>query len=287
MLLHNLIEYINQQLAQCKSPFPYSPQSAWWILEALTQKSATALLAHEEIDLTALEKALLENWVYQITVEHKPLAYVLGTIPFGPLNLFIEPPTLIPRPETEEWIFYLIKKIRSSQKIPSTILDIGTGSGCIALLLAHTFYDAKIMGIDISEKAIDLAQKNAAHHKISHASFLHADIFKQNLKFSPHPFDLIVSNPPYVSNEEWEQLEPSVKNWEDPMALKAEHHGLAIIEKIITIAPSLLTSEGQLALEIGYRQGELVKALFKENGFHCIEIWHDIQKNERMVIGRR
>src|SRR3989344_5732075 len=124
-----------------------SPQEAWWLIEHITQKSQAQLLIIDD-QLSSQELQNLDRALGQIKNEHKPLAYILGFIPFLNLKIQVQPPILIPRPETEEWVSHVIEQFKSIQTDVCTILDIGTGSGCIALALAKNFPQARITAID-------------------------------------------------------------------------------------------------------------------------------------------
>ncbi len=243
-----------------------SEQQAWWLLEFIT-KSTRSHLQFSSDELTKLQQENLNSYIKQLTIEHKPLAYILGWVPFLDLTIKVVPPTLIPRPETEFWVHELITTLQIVNLEQFTILDIGTGSGCIALSLAQAFPQAQIYAVDIAQSALDLAQENAKINKISNITFIKSNLFDQlptGLKF-----DLIVSNPPYINPTA--QLENSVLNWEDHGALFAPNQGLQIIEKILHQAPLWLKKNNglkyQLIVEIDASQGDAVKNLAQECGF--------------------
>ena len=284
--VNDLIIYIKKLLSWLPSSEPRE-LIAWWLLEAATKKNRTKILAKENIKITSEQKATLDRWIFQITKEHKPLAYILGDVSFCDLKIFVTPPILIPRPETEEWAFNLTQQIKNHGQKQFKILDIGTGSGCIALTLAKLVPKAKVTGIDISIRAIELSKKNAKFNKIKNATFLKSDLFEilENEKF-----DLIVSNPPYIDQDVWANLSQQIKEWEDPGALIAKNKGLKIIEQIVVNAPKYLHSSKNnlpsLVLEIGYDQGNITKEFFKKAGFEAIEIKKDLAGKDRVVIGR-
>ena len=268
-------------------------QYAWWLLEKLTKKSKADLLIADEITLSEDQEHELAKWVDQIANKHKPIAYILGTVPFGTLDILVRPPILIPRPETEEWVLKLADQLAQlPDKKELLILDLGAGSGCIGLTLANKLPFAHIYASDISQQAIALAQENKERLGIGNVSFMHADLFDglpEDIKF-----DLIVSNPPYITPEEYEKLEPSVLAWEDKGALVAPRHGLAIIEKIIEQTPAHIRPNkqlydhgvDQLYLEIGWQQGQAVKTAMQENRYTDIEIHKDSAGKDRVVSGR-
>jgi release factor glutamine methyltransferase len=151
-------------------------QQAWWLLEFVTSKQRIELQFSSK-KLTTEEQASLNIYIEEIAIQKKPLAYILGWVPFLDLKLMVMPPTLIPRLETENWVYTLIESIKKNKFDQLTILDIGTGSGCIALSLAHAFPSALVYGIDISESALTLAQKNAQYNNITNVQFLYSNLF--------------------------------------------------------------------------------------------------------------
>lgn len=264
---------------------------AWWIIEALTKKTRGQLLAGSWTPLTSSQTQQLEQWLHAHTHEHYPLQYLLGCVPFGPLEILVEAPTLIPRPETEEWCARLVAHLEPLADRPLRILDMCTGSGCIALWLAHALPNAEVYGVDISPKAINLAQRNATHNGVTNVQFLQSDLFDQVA--SHLSFDLIVSNPPYINPDVWHELSPTVARWEDQVALVAPEQGLAIIKKLVRIAPQFLSKQStithygvpRLVIEIGFDQGNSVRALFIESGFVTVRVLPDSADRDRVVSG--
>jgi release factor glutamine methyltransferase len=267
---------ISELIAQCATYLAQeheqatAEQYAWWLLEALTKQSRAVLIAQQKITLDKHQAEILSEWLDDIVIQHKPLAYVLGNTPFRELNIFVQAPTLIPRPETEEWVSALIEQYKPLAYEPLRILDLCTGTGCIALSLAHAFPQSSVVGVDISDHALALAHKNAQHNMITNVTFIHSDLFS-GLPPSTR-FDLIVANPPYIAHEEQAALPLSVKQWEDPQALFADDKGLALITAIIEQAPHWLSSNPiiekhnlpNLAIEIGHTQGAAVVELFNK-----------------------
>lgn len=269
-----------------------SGQYAWWILEALTGKKKEQLVADSDGTLTDDQVSTLDDWFDKLFNKSMPLQYLLGTVPFLDLEIIVEPPVLIPRPETEEMVADVIDQLKKLNNQQLTILDIGTGTGCIALALAQAFPNANVFGVDIVEGAVLLAICNAQHNNIKNASFIHSDLFAniaQGLTF-----DMIISNPPYVAEDEWIELDDSVTQWEDKTALVADNKGTAIIEKIVQQSPAFLKENNemeklnipQLILEIGHKQGEAVTNLLEKANYSAITIKQDLEKKDRIVTGR-
>ena len=256
-----------------------SDQEAWWLIEAATNKKRVQLLSIDQ--LTSSEQKQIDQWIYDITTRHKPLSYILGSIPFLNIDLDVKPPTLIPRPETEEWTNEVIKMIESAQVSKLNICDIGTGSGCIALSLAKAFPLSQVYALDISQDAIELAKNNAKKNEISNITFIQSNLFENLPK--EISFDVIVSNPPYINPKV--QLDRSVTDWEDHQALFAPQEGLQIIEKIIEQSHHFLKKDSklpyQLIIETDIDQGERLKSLFKSNRYSSVSIKKDMFNKDR------
>jgi len=255
-------------------------QITLWLAQKLTDKSYAQLLTHND-ELSLGQKRQLEQWIKELVEEYKPIQYIIGSVPFCDLDILVEPPILIPRPETEEWVVELISD--SKNLSPLKILDLCTGSGCIALALAKAFREARVIGSDISEQAIALAQKNKDKAQLENVTFIESNLFE---KITAQKFDLIVSNPPYISEDEWRGLDPSVREWEDKCALSALDEGLFLIKKIINEVPNFLNDGGQLVLEIDRLQGEAVCTFMKSCGYTDVKIKKDFSRLDRVVTGR-
>jgi HemK-like putative methylase len=249
----------------------------------------------------------LQHMLRERTLERKPLQYILGTQPFLSLDIRTRPPTLIPRPETEAWTAQLVDllKPRISPDRPFHILDLCTGTGCIALGLASELSNCVIIGVDKSKEAIQLAQENTRLHKTqldhNHIHFLQADLYASDLPeqlirllqhYSPNykKFDFIVSNPPYVCPNEYDQLDPEIRNWEDRDALVPTHatdltdpNAIGIYERIVELIPQLLLPSHhiQFAVEIGnLKQFEFIQSRFNQS-----TLWYDQYQQPRVVLG--
>ena len=287
-----LIKKISDQLEHEYKDQTLCQQYAWWTLQAITNQNKSQLIAHETIMLSPEQEQQLVTWVNKLIHEHMPIQYLIGSVPFNGIDILVEPPVLIPRPETEEWCLKLIEQLKTLDDQQLSILDLATGSGCIALALAHHLPQATIYASDISSQALDLAQKNTEHNKISNVTLITSDLFEslpQGVKF-----DLIVSNPPYIAPDEWQQLDTSVTKWEDQQALLANDEGLAIIKKIIATAPHYIKPNKemqqkkipQVIIEIGYKQGKKTIALLKQATYNAIRVHQDLEQKDRYVTGR-
>ena len=213
--------------------------------------------------------------------ERYPLGYILGEKEFFNIKLKIEEGVLIPRPETELLVEEVLKRIPENKKIIG--LEIGIGSGAISIALLKNRPNLIMYGVDISEKALQLSALNAKINNVLDRFI----IIKSNL-FENIPdikFDFIVSNPPYIAQEEYETLEEEVKK-EPIEALIAGKEGTEFYERIINQGIDYLKEKGFFAFEIGYRQGEYVKNLLEKKGFK-VSIIKDYQGHDRVVIGER
>jgi len=217
----------------------------------------------------------------------EPVAYLVGHKEFYSLDFTVTPDTLIPRPETEqlvlEGIEFLRRKIQSGESPNPAVLDIGTGSGCIAAAIAKNVPQAAVTAADISEAALTVAQKNAeAHHLTDRIEFRCSDLFA-NIEDIP-PLDLLVSNPPYITAAEYSALEPTVRDFEPKGALLAGVKGTEIIERILTEGKSRLKSGALVLIEISPMIAGAVRRLAEEAGyFGKIEILPDFAGLDRLL----
>jgi release factor glutamine methyltransferase len=219
---------------------------------------------------------------------HEPLAYIIGRREFWSLDFHVTPVVLIPRPETErlvEIVLQLTRELLSSQRL--RIVDIGTGSGAVAVALASELAGADIFATDISAAALAVAAENAAsNHVAGKIEFVHGDLL-DGLP-ADRPFDLIVSNPPYIRRAEIDALEAEVSRWEPRGALDGGLDGLDFYRRIATEAFDYLQPNGAVAVEIGAGEGEAVAVLFKGNaGCAEVEIYNDYAGIDRVVVARK
>jgi len=291
MHILDLIKQIEQRIdSEIDRPVVRN-QYAWWLLERCTGRTKSNLIVQHDVTLSAAQEAQLDHWLHQINVEHKPLAYIFGDVPFGPLTIQVKPPVLIPRMETEEWALAIVERIQQQHLKNLRILDLCCGSGCIAALFAHALPYAEIWAADICPDAIALTNKNKQALQLNNITIMQSDLFAALPKDAP--FDLIVSNPPYITSDEYQNLDVSVRSWEHEHALRADDHGLALIKKIIAQAPSYLRPHraladagiNQLFIEIGWQQGPAVADIMQKNDWHNVMISKDSAGKDRVVQG--
>ena len=221
--------------------------------------------------------AILEKLKIQI-----PIQYIIGTTHFYGLEFIVDENVLIPRPETEELVDWIVKlNSKLSKKKNLKILDIGTGSGCIAISLAKNIPNSEVFAIDVSENALAIAKKNAILNKVP-VTFLHKNILEtKNLS---RKFDIIVSNPPYVRNLEKAEIKPNVLDNEPHLALFVpDNDPLIFYKKIAELAAANLNPNGQLFFEINQYLGKETQELLESIGLKNIELRKDIYGNDRMI----
>lgn len=223
------------------------------------------------------------NQVLEKLEKEIPIQYILGTAHFYGLEFEVNENTLIPRPETEELVEWIVKKNKFKGKIK--ILDIGTGSGCIAISLAKNLPDAEVFAVDVSEKALETAKRNALRNDVA-VVFIVKNILKaENLE---HDFDIIVSNPPYVRNLEKEEIKKNVLDYEPHLALFVEDDdALLFYRKISELAQNNLKENGELYFEINQYLGPEMIDLLEVKNFKEIKLRKDIYGNDRMIFGRK
>jgi release factor glutamine methyltransferase len=249
------------------------------LLQHLLNVNRAWLIAHEndalETNIYAVFEALLNR-----RLNGEPIAYILGAREFYGLNLKVTPDTLIPRPDTETLVEAALAKILQNDNLK--ILDLGTGTGAIALAIAKHRPLAKLTAVDASENALKIAQENAQNLQIVNVQFMLSNWFDALIN---QRFDVIVSNPPYIEENDAHLTQGDLP-WEPISALVAGQDGLDAIRQIIQTAPQYLNPHGWLMLEHGYNQATSVADLFKQAGFSEIETLKDLGGNERVTLGK-
>lgn len=253
------------------------------ILEDKHQLKRIDLALHPDLVFSAAELVVWHSFVEELQKEI-PIQYLLGKTSFYGLDFEVNENVLIPRPETEELVEWIIESQKSevrSRKL--SVLDIGTGSGCIAISLAKNLPNAAVFAIDVSKKALATAQKNAELNKVN-VTFVCQNIL-ETLNLGQE-FDIIVSNPPYVRNLEKEEIKKNVLDNEPHLALFVEDdNALVFYRKIAELAQQNLSPNGQLYFEINQYLGKEMIELFQKMNFKAIELRKDIYGNDRMIFG--
>jgi len=248
----------------------------------------TSVLRVSRADLWACLTDTLEskdkqafNHLIARRLKHEPIAYLIGSKEFWDFRLRVTPAVLIPRADTELLVTQCLQHLPSDH--PSIILELGTGSGAIALAIARECRQSQVIAVDKSSDALAIAKENAESLNVSTITFLEGHWFDV---VTHNAFDLIVSNPPYIAIDD-PALEEAVKLFEPSMAYFAEENGLADIKEIVSQAPQYLKENGWLIIEHGYQQGAVVRDLFKSVGLIDVETVRDLNELDRVTLGRK
>ena len=247
------------------------------IMEHVTKLSNSVLLFDKNIKITEVQEENIDKIINRLQ-KFEPIQYILGETEFFGLPFSVNNNTLIPRPETEE----LVEKIiNDHDNTPISILDIGTGSGCIAIALKRSLKNANVAAWDISEEALEVAKKNAEINLVD-ISFQRVDILTE--KPSDDPFDVIVSNPPYIMECEKSEMDHNVLDHEPNMALFVpDQNPLLFYNRIADFATQNLKPNGKLYFEINRAKGSDTIKMLEQKGFVDIELIKDLSGNDRIV----
>ena len=211
----------------------------------------------------------------------EPLQYVIGHVDFWGIPLQCDARALIPRPETE----LLVEEVLSSkiwEHRPATVVDVGTGTGCIAITLARHRPDADFIAVDLSAQALSLARENARQHQLEDRILWLENSLLDG--FAAESADAVVANLPYIATEDWKALSPSVRDYEPQSALESGPSGMELIKQLATQARYVLVPGGLLFLEFGFDQGSMVLHCLERLGYLNIQIRHDLAGHDRIAI---
>jgi len=247
------------------------------LLSKTLKKSREEILINLDQDVSEKKFSNFKEYLIRRS-NHEPIAYILGEKEFWSKKFNVNKDTLIRRPETELLVENLVK-IYKGKKI--SILDIGTGSGCIIISLLSSLEDSNGLALDLSKNAISMAKKNAIKHKLNNrVKFFNRPFDKIFAK----KFDLIVSNPPYIESREIKNLSVDVKKYEPRMALDGGNDGLDLIKKVIYKSTNIIRLKGMLALEIGNEQIKKVSKILTDNNYRVTQVIKDYKNNVRCVF---
>ena len=238
-------------------------------------------LAAPESPCSARTEAFFSRLVAR-RLDGVPLAHLTGTKEFWSIPFEVSPSVLVPRPETEALVG---KVLELSTREDEDIVDVGTGCGCIAVALAKELPRARIQAVDVSERALRVARRNAARHRARQVRFLRSDLLAA-FRGSGARFDFIVSNPPYISRGEWDGLPAEIRDFEPRRALLAGDSGLELIERLVRRAATFLKPGGYLIFEIGEGQRDRVLGLFGKRWTEIETAW-DLAGKPRVITARR
>ncbi len=283
MRVIDLLKSTEQQLRETGIEPPKS--EAEWLLTAVLNTDRANLFLMREHELQPNQQANFEALLRR-RLKREPLQYILGVCAFFGFEFVVSPAVLIPRPETEllvEKVVGLAAKFSSPR-----IIDLGTGSGCIAISLAKLMAKARLVATDISAAALEMAQKNAQRLGVAdRIEFRLADVAQPEALSVSEPFDIVVSNPPYVLETERASLQPEIREWEPAAALYVGDDGLKFYRNIIDYCHRHLRASGWVACEMASQRSVAIAGLFREAGFHHVQIIKDLAGLERHLIGKK
>jgi len=257
------------------------------IISEITELSKAMIKAFPEQEITLQQHEKLNNILARLQTG-EPIQYILGHTEFYGLTFKVNPSVLIPRPETEELVEWVLNsKVESQKSKVSNILDIGTGSGCIAISLKKNFPTAQVSAIDISTEALQTAKQNAELNEVD-INFIHADILNINSEIEIPKSEIIISNPPYVTLHDKTQMHTNVTDFEPHTALFVpENDPLIFYKAIADFAIDNLAPKGLLFFEINESLGKETVEMLESKGFKDIELRKDMSGRDRMVRATR
>ncbi len=270
------LEYGKKSLLECE--IEDAQLDAWLLLEYVCGISRGWYFVHEDEDIS---QECIER--YKMLIEkrgkHIPLQQLTKEAYFYGMKFFVNENVLIPRQDTEVLVERVLNLAKGKENLK--ILDMCTGSGCILLSLLANLEKASGIGVDLSEKALEVARRNGKEQGIE-VSWIQSDLFDKVSGI----YDIIVSNPPYIETSVIENLMDEVKLYEPRMALDGTEDGLFFYKSIVEQAVEYLKDDGILAFEIGYNQGKAVSELMNEKGYIGVQVWQDLAGLDRVVTGR-
>ena len=276
----NIRQALQQAVADLNETSPSASIDAQALLTFVLDCNTAHLAAWPEKNLNAEQASTYLQLVLQ-RQQGIPVAHLTGTREFWSLDFLVNDSTLIPRPETETLVEFILEKFENKKKLK--LLDMGTGTGAIAISIAKEKPDWEILGSDISEQAITLANKNKKRHLADNSTFIHSDWFSN---ITDKEFDVIVSNPPYIANDDPHLSQGDVR-FEPKSALTSGDTGMDDIEHLCTHAKNHLKINGWLIVEHGYNQKQLVADCFANNGFKEVEQRQDLSGHTRLTAGKK
>lgn len=285
MQAQSILNNYKQNVNSLKSIYPLAEAQAMvrLLIEKVTGIKAHDALANPYLLLSISQASLIDAYIEELKLQ-KPIQYILGETEFFGINLKVNPHVLIPRPETEELVEWLLADRNSD--FPS-VLDIGTGSGCIAIAIAKKLPAAKVFAVDISAEALTLAKGNSMNASTS-ITFFQQDILSIPSQLKGAPYDIVVSNPPYVRNSEKKLMHPNVLENEPETALfVSDDDPLVFYRAIAQTAQTILKPNGLVYCEINEALGKETAQAFKDEGFTNIEIRKDINGKDRMLRAKK
>ena len=253
------------------------------ILANILNTTRINLITKQDVTLNKEQEDLFSKLVER-RKQKEPVAYILNKKEFWNENYFVDKRVLIPRPETEILIELLLKKIKDKNKAYK-VLDLGCGSGCLLISFLKEMNKSRGMGVDISSNALEVAKKNIELHNLNNrAKLMRLDLLTLHTK---DKFDIIFSNPPYLSSTDYAKLSEDVKNFEPKQALVGGFNGILYYKKIIELSQSALKKNGYLALELGDRQYRTISKLLQDHSFRILDKYQLINKEIRCILAAK
>ena len=276
---HDLVAQVAARLAA--AGIENARAEAWLLLSAATGRERAALVAGAPEALDNEQERRLHELLRR-RCAREPVAYILGEKEFWSLRFQVGPAVLIPRPESETVVEAVLAQV-SDRNRPLRLLDFGVGSGCLLLALLSELPHATGLGVDDSAAALAVARRNAERLGLAARADFRLGRWGEGLRES---FDLIVSNPPYVAERDWDALQPEIRRFEPKSALVAGPDGLSAYPALTPDCARLLRPAGVCALEIGFGQGDAVAVLLATHGLVVVERRRDLAGNERCLVAR-
>lgn len=254
------------------------------VIEDVLGLSRMQYSLNKDLVLSADQSSRMSHILHDL-VKQKPIQHILKKADFYGEVFEVNPFVLIPRSETEELVDMIIRNHKD--QVPLRIIDIGTGSGCIPISLKRHLQEAQISALDISKEAIATAKRNAQRLDTP-INFVNADILEWEYIFQSQQYDIIVSNPPYITPKEKEEMHPNVLEFEPHLALFVEETApLLFYETIASFALKHLTVNGDLYFEINQYYGDETVDMLRKKGFKMVDLYHDMQQNPRMIHAKK
>lgn len=256
-----------------------------WVMERITGLPRIDRVTNKTIPLLPAQLTQLDSIQIQL-LTHKPIQYILNECWFYGMKLYVDENVLIPRPETEELVDWLVKEVKASGRSDLKILDIGTGSGCIPLAIKKALPGCEVYALDISKAALNVARKNAQLQNLA-VHFFHFDIFSDNIPDQFPRFDIIVSNPPYIPLSDKSSMADNVVKFEPWLALFVDNEDpLLFYKSILQFSKAQLTEKGVIFFEVHEALGNRLYEYLKNSGMENIQLSKDLQGKDRMICIR-
>jgi release factor glutamine methyltransferase len=257
------------------------------LLSHALQCQRIELYTHFDKPLSSNELKVFRR-LYERRLAHEPVQYIVGTTSFMGLQFAVDKRVFIPRPETETLVEQVMMKCNQRGKGEGvSLLEIGTGSGNIAVSVAKLVKSIRVVSVDKSAEALEVATDNANAHRVSGiVTFVNADVFEPLDARFTQQFDLLVSNPPYVSIQEWQELEPEVRQFEPNRAVSDQKDGYEFYRRICGVARQLLRADGWVIVEVGHGQADQVCTMFRSSSMTEVSIVNDLQDIPRVVLAK-